>query len=152
MAFVHEIGFTSAWSAETLNWKYTMKVYLSDGTQKSLEFWMNKIIITSTDILFGWRAIPYITKVEGRACVVVEDLKIPFAQDLTLEGVAEVFRLGLHLVDEPLYSFRTDDLQVERIFGFVSYCTCKEGGACAECGVLGCGCIDVCRGRCGTRW
>ena len=128
-----------------------MKVYMSDQTQNSMEFWMNKITIADDHISFGWLGNPVIRNVDDSVCLVMEGVSLPFESSKTFEEIANTFRYSLKHVGMVLYGFGTDELKWEKCVSFVSYCTCKEGGACYECGVLSCGCIDMCRGRCGMR-
>ncbi len=130
-----------------------MKMYMSDYTEKIASFWTNKVVVEKDRISFGETGEPYITTVDDRVYLVVPgEESIPFEAGKTFDSIIYWEFYSLNKVEGDVHRFRNDDLTLTRTeFTFVSYCTCKDGGACYECGVLDCGCIDVCRGRCGMR-
>ncbi len=164
MSHIVELSFTSAWDAMVEHWRFTIHVQLSDSLQDSkretMEFWSNAVHITDHRVSFGWGSIHVTTK-DNTVYLVKpvcfgKTVFLPFAPEKTYAAVMNTFLCAAFLADPTrpaLFRFPQDHLTRPFVIGFGSDCTCSEdkcNKACVECGVLACGCIDICRGRCGS--
>jgi hypothetical protein len=152
MDYITSLSFTSKWSTEVDNWRFKIVVYISDNTKNTVEFLGNAVHITDQQISFGTLdSQNHITIIDNKVYLVTPSGKIPFADTMTYENVKGKFWYLKNTEDPHVFRFSKDHIPYSYDIAFVSYCTCAEGGACYECGVLYCGCIDQCRGRCGSR-
>ena len=167
--FITDLEFSCRWREKDYgqgaveDWYFTLTLRLSDYSKKSLNYWGNKISIYNDRIVLGWCS-NHITLVDGRLCLVepncfTKTTYTSFGDCMTLEDVAA--KLRPHLIPDPdkpdvhRFNFeKTTDVDPytirEPMYFIDLYCTCDKG-ACYQCGTLDCGCIDQCRGRCGTR-
>ena len=146
--YIQDISISSEWDAKVENWKFTMTLHMSNDVQNKVYFWGNKIDITKDRISFG-SELDYITTVDDKACLVKpscfgKPTYTPF--NAGFEDIAYIFK-NSYWVEKFNDSYRFCFKQnLHHFFHFTS-CTCISG-ECHECGVLECGCIDLCRGRC----
>lgn len=75
-----------------------------------------------------------------------------FCIHLTLDGTTNFGRPILQAVElsvPHLVIATRDTARAERLSKYGEYCYCGDPDCDYDCGTLSCGCIDMCRGRCG---
>ncbi len=145
--FISEFKFTST-EAEV----YTLFTTMTDYTTVPVIFHGNQIMITDKEVVFGSSETAKITTVNDQVIFQAEGVQLPFEPGKAFSEIAKMISTSWHFdkVDGGC-KFPSDILPSPRRIEFVSYCTCHLQTRCYECGVLDCGCIDICRGRCGSR-
>jgi hypothetical protein len=145
--FISEFKFAST-EAEV----YTLSATMTDYTTVPVTFRGNQITITDKEVVFGSSKTVKITTENDQVIFQAEGVQLPFEHGKTFSEIAKMISTSWHFdKTETGCKFPTNTLPSPRRIEFVSYCTCHLQTRCYECGVLDCGCIDICRGRCGSR-